>query len=445
VILLDSNVAENSPADRTITDCLYGGDDTYRLKQEIVLGIGGVRMLEALGFQISTYHLNEGHSAFLTLQLLRQFAYPAEEIRPGEPRYDVPRVRDLCHFTTHTPVDAGHDRFSYELVQSVLGDVVDHDTLCLLAGPDCVNTTRLALNLCGYVNGVAKRHAETSERLFPGYRVSAITNGVHPYTWASADIASLFDRHLPGWCMEPELLMRADCCLPSDELWAAHARAKARLIERVAAQCEVQLEADVPVIGYARRMTQYKRPDLLFADLDRLKRVAAKHPLQIVFAGKAHPRDETGKRALELLHRVSRELAGVVKIVFLQNYGMEAALAMVAGVDIWLNTPQPPLEASGTSGMKAALNGVPNLSVLDGWWLEGHIEGITGWAIGNGEGGRTGPDADSLYEKLEGVVLPLYADRNRWIAVMKGAISRNASIFHSHRTMRRYAAEAYLR
>jgi starch phosphorylase len=183
----------------------------------------------------------------------------------------------------------------------------------------------------------------------------------------------------------------------------------------------------------------------LFADLDRLKRVAATHPLQIVLAGKAHPRDETGKRAIELLHRVSRELAGVVKIAFLPDYGMEAALAMVAGVDVWLNTPQPPLEASGTSGMKAALNGVPNLSVLDGWWLEGHIEGITGWAIGNGEGGRSGPDAESLYEKLEGVVLPLYADRNRWIAVMKGAISRNASIFHSHRTMRRYAAEAYLR
>jgi starch phosphorylase len=445
VILLDSNLAENTAADRAITDYLYGGDDAYRLKQEIVLGIGGVRMLEALGFQIEMYHLNEGHSALLTLQLLQRFAHPLEELRPGEPRFDLPQVRELCHFTTHTPIEAGHDRFSYELVHAVLGETIDRDTLQLLAGSDCLNTTRLALNLSEYVNGVAKRHAETSERLFPGYRVSAITNGIHPYTWAAADLAKLFDKHLPGWCIEPELLMRADCCLPSEELWACHARAKAQLLKRVEAETGVRLDAAIPLLGYARRMTQYKRPDLLFSDLGRLRRLAAKFPLQIVLAGKAHPRDETGKRAIEFLHSVMRELAGAVAVAFLPNYDMVAALAMVAGVDVWLNTPQPPLEASGTSGMKAALNGVPNLSVLDGWWLEGHIEGITGWAIGNGDSGPPGPDAESLYDKLERTVLPLYADRNGWIAVMKGAISRNASIFHSHRTMRRYAAEAYLR
>jgi starch phosphorylase len=445
VILLDTHVAENGPGDREITDCLYGGDDAYRLKQEIVLGIGGVRMLEALGFRVGMYHLNEGHSALLTLQLLQKFSRPPEELRPGESRYDLPEVRELCHFTTHTPVEAGHDRFSYELVHSILGEPIDRGTLRQLAGPDHLNTTRLALNLSEYVNGVAKRHAETSQRMFPGYRVSSITNGVHPFTWTAAEIASLYDRHLPGWCMEPELLMRADCCLPSEQLWAAHTLAKQRLLRRVEAECGVRLDADVPLLGYARRMTQYKRADLLFTGLGRLKSLAAKSPLQVVFAGKAHPRDESGKRSIELLHRVIRELDGAIKIAYLPNYGMEAALAMVAGVDVWLNTPQPPLEASGTSGMKAALNGVPNLSVLDGWWLEGHIEGITGWAIGNGEAGQPRQDAESLYDKLEHVVLPLYADRKAWIAIMKGAISRNASIFHSHRMMRRYAAEAYLR
>jgi glycogen phosphorylase len=445
VILLDSNLPENAEVDRGITDSLYGGDATYRLKQEIVLGIGGLRMLEALGFAIKMHHLNEGHSALLGLQLLERFAYPRDDVRPGESRYDVPRVRELCHFTTHTPVDAGHDRFPYELVQTVLGEFVDRDTLRQLAGPDDLNTLRLALNLSEYVNGVAKRHAETSARLYPGYHVSAITNGIHPFTWAAPEIAALFDRRMPGWCNEPELLMRADCCLPADELWTAHSRAKARLGERVAAEAGVALDPELPVIGYARRMTQYKRPDLLFSDLERLERIAAKMPFQIVLAGKAHPRDVTGKQAIETLHAFMRRLAGSIPVAFLPNYDMATALAMVSGCDVWLNTPQPPLEASGTSGMKAALNGVPNFSVLDGWWLEGHIEGITGWAIGNGETETDGRDAKSLYAKLEEIVLPLFADRERWIAVMQGAISRNASMFHSHRMMRRYAAEAYLR
>jgi glycogen phosphorylase len=445
IVLLDTDLPENDEEDRRITDRLYGGDARYRLKQEIVLGIGGVRMLEALGFDIVLYHLNEGHSALLTLQLLRRHAHGVDEIRPGEPRYDFPRVRDLCHFTTHTPVEAGHDRFPYELVHPVLGDMVDRETLRALAGENVLNTTRLALNLSEYVNGVAKRHAETSRRLFPGYTVSAITNGVHPYTWTHAEIASLYDRYIPGWCIEPELLMRADCCLPADELWESHVRAKRALIERIRSACNVALDPELPLIGYGRRMTQYKRPELVFADLDALRRIAARHPFQIVLAGKAHPNDHPGKRAIAGLHAVMRELRGDMPSAFLPNYSMEVGLAMTAGADVWLNTPQPPLEASGTSGMKAALNGVPNLSVLDGWWLEGHIEGITGWAVGIDGEGASQSDAQSLYEKLGDVVLPLYADRDAWIALMKSVIARNASLFHSHRMMRRYAAEAYLR
>lgn len=445
VILLDTDLPENRDDDRRITDSLYGGDAAYRLKQEIVLGIGGVRMLDALGFRISLYHLNEGHSALLTLQLLLRHAYEPDDLRPGEPRYDVPRVRDLCHFTTHTPVEAGHDRFPYELVHEVLGDIVDRETLRHFAGANELNTTRLALNLSEYVNGVAKKHAETSRQLFPGYTVSAITNGIHPFTWAHAEIGALYDKYVPGWCVEPELLMQADTRVPGDALWESHQRAKKALLDRIAAHCGITFDPALPVIGYGRRMTQYKRPELLFENLDELRRIASRHPFQVVLAGKAHPRDDSGKRAIERLHAIARELADAIPIAFLPNYSMEIGLAMIAGVDVWLNTPHPPLEASGTSGMKAALNGVPNLSVLDGWWVEGHIEGVTGWAIGNGDAGGSSNDAESLYRKLDEVVLPLYADRQAWIRLMLGVISRNASIFHSHRMMRRYAAEAYLR
>jgi glycogen phosphorylase len=443
VILLDTDLPENGDDDRRITHFLYGGDETYRLKQEIVLGIGGVRMLDALGFRVHMYHLNEGHSALLTLELMRRHKAFERAVREGEPLYDLPEVRALCHFTTHTPVEAAVDRFRYELVDRVLGPFVDEQVLRRVAGTSDLNTTRLALNLSEYVNGVAKRHAETSAKLYPGYGVTAITNGIHPTTWASPPIARVYDRHLPGWQIEPELLMRADSAVPSDELWACHVVAKQALIERVAAVAQAALDPAKPTLGFARRMTPYKRPDLLFTDLERLKAIASKHPFQIVLAGKAHPRDELGKLSIEILHRHADALRGAVDVVFLPNYDMELAKVLIAGCDVWVNTPQPPMEASGTSGMKAALNAVPNLSVLDGWWAEGHIEGVTGWAVGNGE--PSGGDAGSLYEKLEHVVLPLFERREGWLAVMKGAVSRNASLFHSHRMMRRYAAEAYLR
>lgn len=445
VILLDTDLDENHNTDREITHYLYGGDIAYRLRQEIVLGMGGVRMLHALGFNIRQYHMNEGHSALLTLELLRRHTYAQDELRPGECPYDIPKVRDLCNFTTHTPVDAGHDKFAYDMVQATLGDFIDVPTLKALAGGDVLNMTRLALNLSDYVNGVAKRHAEVSQKLYPGYRVHAITNGVHPFTWTHPGFAKLYDTHLPGWCHEPGVLVRADR-IPDAAIWEAHTQAKNQLIAKIKTLTGVTLYPKIPIIGFARRMTAYKRPGLLFSDIARLKHIARERSFQLVLAGRAHPHDEGGKRLIENIHKYMRDLSDVVRIVFLPNYDMDIAMAMVSGVDLWLNTPLRPLEASGTSGMKAAFNGVPSLSVLDGWWIEGCIEGVTGWSIGNAVDSSDGGDAEDMYKKLGQVVLPLYyMDSPAWITVMKGAICKNASFFNSHRMMRRYATEAYLR
>ena len=460
VLLLDTDLPENRPDDREITHYLYGGDEVYRLKQEMVLGLGGVRILQALEFEIGAYHMNEGHSALLGVELLRRYAYRAEDVRPGELAYDLPRVRDLCRFTTHTPVEAGHDRFPYELVKRLFASSVygyeDHalpklgepgtehgpiefSLLTSLGGPNDLNMTQLALGVSDFVSGVAKRHAEVSAKMYPGYQVRAITNGVHPYTWSAASFRELYDRFIPGWCHEPELLVRV-YGIPDALLLAAHAQAKQSLIERVKTSTGVTLDPGVATLGFARRMTAYKRPELLFTDVERLREIAHEKPLQIVLAGKAHPHDEEGKRLIARLHGHARELAGAIDVVYLPDYDLELALLLVAGADIWLNTPLPPLEASGTSGMKAAFNGVPSLSVMDGWWVEGCIEGVTGWAI---------EDAHSLYEKLEHTVLPLYYgygdDARGWVKVMQATIGINAAYFNSHRMMRRYATEAYLR
>jgi starch phosphorylase len=445
VLLLDTELDENAASDRELTDRLYGGDDAYRLKQEIVLGIGGFRLLRALGFEIHTYHLNEGHSALLTLELLRRHRLLPEMVRPGDCAYDTPEVRERCVFTTHTPVEAGHDRFPYPLVARLLGDAIELDQLKILAGEDCLNMTRLALNLSGYVNGVAERHAETAHRMFPGFRVRAITNGVHAPSWTCPSFARLFQGNFPEWQHEPEVLVRADQ-LPDDAVWDAHLAARRELLERIESICGVRLDPELPLLGFARRMTGYKRPELLFADLGRLRQIARRTPFQIVMAGKAHPRDADGKRLIERLHGHIRELGGAVPAVFLPNYDMALARHLVAGVEVWLNTPLPPLEASGTSGMKAALNGVLNFSVLDGWWVEAWIEGRTGWAIGDDRSGGHEHDARDLYDKLENVILPLYhRDRAGWVWMMKEAISKIAYYFNSQRMMRRYASEAYLR
>jgi starch phosphorylase len=448
VLLLDTDLDENAAEDRGLTDRLYGTGPDYRLKQEAVLGIGGLRVLQALGFDVRMHHLNEGHAALLALDLLRRFPRQRDQLSPGTLDYRITPVREACIFTTHTPVEAGHDRFDYALFERVLKGYLPVEQVKLLAGDDALNMTRLALNLSGFVNGVAVRHAETTERMFPGYRIRAITNGVHLPTWAHPAIRALFDEHFPAWALEPELMVRADQ-LPPERVWTAHREAKDDLIAEVRARTGVELDPALPILGFARRMTAYKRPDLLFTDLARLRRIHARHPFQVVLAGKAHPADGPGKELIATLCAHARALAPELKVVFVPNYETDLARRLVAGVDVWLNTPIPPLEASGTSGMKAAVNGVLNLSVLDGWWLEACIEGVTGWAIGHDGDGRRGAadaTAEDLYSKLEQVVLPLYHhDRDRWAWMMRQSIAKVACYFNTQRMMRRYAAEAYIR
>lgn len=458
VLLLDTDLPENGADDRTITGELYGDGEEYRLKQEMVLGFGGVRLLRALGFEVSAYHMNEGHAALLGVELLRRYTYAEADVRAGESPYDLPRVRELCRFTTHTPVEAAHDRFPYELVRRLFSSStytsawaqpgpqpgavrppcgpIDDALLRQLGGAGELNMTALAFGLSDFVNGVAQRHAEVSARMYPGYQVRAIENGVHPYTWTSASLRALYDRHVPGWCHEPERLVRADV-VPDADLAGAHRLAKEELLARVRELTGVALDPQVATLGFARRMTAYKRPDLLFADVERLRAIGRAQRLQIVLGGKAHPRDEEGKRLIMLLHERARVLGGDVAVAYLPDYDVALAQLLVAGCDVWVNTPLPPLEASGTSGMKAAFNGVPSLSVADGWWIEGCIEGVTGWSF---------EDAPGLYARLEEVVLPrYYGDPRSWIALMKNVITRNAAYFNSHRMMRRYATEAYLR
>ena len=450
IFFLDTDLPENTPEDRGITDHLYGGDERYRLKQEIVLGIGGVQMLRALGFSIKKYHMNEGHASLLTLQLLHRYKRDIESVWDERQVWDEERVKDLCVFTTHTPVEAGHDRFGYDLVSEVMEEIVPMNVLKELGGEDCLNMTRLAMNLSMYINGVAKKHGEVSKGLFPGYQIQAITNGVHTYTWTSESFARLYDKYIPGWANEPELFVRVER-IPDEEIWEAHMENKRRLFAYINDKTGVELDLDILTIGFARRATAYKRANLSFRDMERLKRIGA-GKIQIVFAGKAHPMDMDGKGNIEHIVRMSRELQGAIKVVYLENYNMDIALKLVSGVDIWLNTPMRPREASGTSGMKAAHNGVMNFSVLDGWWIEGHIEGFTGWSIGPSPTELTltestdEVDAADLYEKLEMQVMSrYYDDRFIWIKMMQNSIGMNAYYFNSHRMMRRYVTEAYIR
>lgn len=451
VLYLDTDVAENTKDDREITSFLYGGDVDYRLKQEIVLGIGGVRMLHALGFHIKKYHMNEGHASLLVLELLRMHKKDVESVWDEQWVWDTDTVKDLCVFTTHTPVEAGHDRFSYDLIKKVLGEVVPLELLKKLGGEHYLNMTLLALNLSKYVNGVAKKHGEVSKNLFPGYEINAITNGIHSFTWTCESFKQMYDKYIPGWANEPELFVRAEI-IPDAELWEAHLRAKRDLIDYVKKSTGIEMDPDVLTIGFARRFTSYKRSDLIFSNLEHFLKVSEKGKFQIVFAGKAHPKDIPGKDLIKKIIGLAKVINDRIKIVFLKDYNMEMALKLVSGVDIWLNTPLRPREASGTSGMKASHNGVINFSILDGWWIEGHIEGITGWSIGPKPLESTlvhtddMTDAGDLYNKLENTIIPMYYhDRNQWIKIMKNSIGKIAYYFNSHRMMRRYVTEAYIR
>jgi len=473
VFFLDSDLPENSEWDRTLTHTLYGGDSYYRFCQEVVLGIGGVRMLRELGCEnLERFHLNEGHASLLTLELLDERAKQAN--RQSINCDDIDAVKAQCIFTTHTPVPAGHDKFPMDMVGRVLGqrqrflNVGDlfcselvgrilqkeqgtFDTNTIFVKENTLNLTYLALNLSHYVNGVAKRHAEVSRLMFSSYEIHHITNGVHAATWMAPDIKELFDIQIPGWRAE-NFSLRYALSIPRQDLWAAHMKAKQRLIDFVNDNNQIELDPEVLTLGFARRATPYKRADMLLSDLKRLKALAAKTgPLQIIYGGKAHPNDQAGKEIIQHIWRAGESLGADVKLVYLENYDMRLGKLMTAGVDVWMNTPLPPMEASGTSGMKAAINGVPSFSVLDGWWIAGCIEGITGWSIGEPPSDlqtespeRTSADARALYDKLECVVAPLfYQKRDEFIDVMRHAIALNGSFFNTQRMVQQYVLNAY--
>ncbi len=445
VYFLDTDLPENSQQDRMLTNYLYGGDNKYRLSQEIVLGIGGVRILKEVGFtKLERYHMNEGHASLLTLELLKQRTDSHAEWGPV---WDTNDVRKFCVFTTHTPVPAGHDKFSYDLVESVLGNFIPMDVLKQFGGEEQLNMTHLALNLSHYINGVAKQHGKISREMFPGYHIDSITNGIHTATWVCDYFKTLFDNYSTGWRNDPFSLKYA-LSIPREDIWSAHQEAKKALIDYVNSKTQLGMDYETLTIGFARRTTAYKRATLVLSDTERLTRIADNvGKIQFVFAGKAHPNDMTGKELIQNIVSISKQLKDKVKIVFLENYDMILGKMLVSGVDIWLNTPRKPLEASGTSGMKAALNGVPSISILDGWWIEGCIEGVTGWAIDSAHDHESNDEqnAKSLYDKLEHTIIPLfYNNRDQWINIMRHAIAINASFFNTHRMVMQYVLNAYL-
>ena len=448
VYFLDADVEENSEWDRTLTHHLYGGDLHYRLCQEVILGIGGVRMLRALGFQnIKRFHMNEGHSSLLTLELINEFK--SQKKLSSVTDEVIEQVRKKCVFTTHTPVPAGHDQFPMDLVKQVLGqpELLEFPRLCTHEG--VLNLTYLALNLSHYINGVAKKHQEVSSLMFANYTIDSITNGVNASSWTSKPFQDVFDKYIPGW-REDNFNLRYALSIPDEQVWQAHQQAKKQLIQYVNREVNLGMDVDILTLGFARRSATYKRADLLFDDIERIKTIASEAgAIQIIFAGKAHPKDQGGKELIKRIFQVKESIKKEIKIAYLENYDMELGKLITSGVDVWLNTPIPPLEASGTSGMKAALNGIPSLSILDGWWIEGCIEGVTGWAIGNGQLGVNVPenrqdDARSLYDKLEQIIVPMfYNERDRFITIMRHAIALNGSFFNTQRMMQQYVLKAY--
>jgi starch phosphorylase len=442
IYLLDTDLEENSGWDRGLTDHLYGGDTNYRLQQEIVLGMGGVRMAHALGHRVNVYHMNEGHAALLTLALL-------ERQLGGGPlgaatEADMDQVRKRCVFTTHTPVPAGHDRFSTEQTIRILGG----DRAARLEKLGCfrdgmLNMTLLALRFSRYANGVAMQHAKVSREMFPEFPIDSITNGVHAPTWVSDSFQNLLDARFAPWRRDM-LYLRNAIDLPEQEVLAAHAINKQKLLAEVARRTGLELNPKVLTLGFARRAATYKRATLLFTDPKRLAEIASKAGgLQILYAGKAHPQDGPGKALIQqVVEDAARLTSEELRIIYLENYDWNLGALLTAGVDVWVNTPKRPYEASGTSGMKAALNGVPSLSILDGWWIEGCIEGFTGWAIEDGADDNA--EAESLYQKLESAVVPLYlAAPEKWAQLMRATLAFNGSYFNTNRMAKQYTRNAY--
>jgi starch phosphorylase len=386
--------------------------------------------------------MNEGHAALLTLALL-------EGQLGGGPlgaatESDIAQVRRKCVFTTHTPVPAGHDRFSMEQASRILGS----DRATRLEKLSCfheglLNMTLIALRFSRYANAVAMQHGKVSRAMFPEFPVASITNGVHAPTWVCEPIQQMLDTHIPAWRRD-NLYLRNAIDLPEQEILKTHMRAKEVLLAEVASRSGLVLNPRVLTLGFARRAATYKRASLLFTDPERLLKIAMQAGgLQILYAGKAHPQDIPGKALIHDVIEVARKLSNdILRIVYLENYAWDLGALLTAGVDVWVNTPRRPYEASGTSGMKAALNGVPSLSILDGWWIEGCIEGVTGWAIE--DGADDAEEAVSLYNKLEKSVIPLYRDApEKWGRLMRTTLAFNGSFFNTNRMVKQYTRNSY--
>ncbi|MCF7801433.1 MAG: alpha-glucan family phosphorylase [Candidatus Marinimicrobia bacterium] len=431
ILFLDSDLPENAPEYRRLCYRLYAGDNQHRLYQEMAMGLGGMAALKVLGYQkfIQVYHMNEGHTAFLTLDLLKAAGG------------DVEKVRKQCVFTTHTPVPAGHDEFTYETALPALGDFAPENIREFADNHGKLSMTHLALNMSRSVNAVSQLHGEVARKMYPQYQVAYVTNGVHHLSWTSRETQHLFDKQLPGWVQEPEELLKIDQ-VADEVLWDAHLENKINLLDYSNAMTQKGLSPNLLTIGFARRAATYKRANLLFYDLERLTEVC-EGKVQFIFSGKAHPRDEHGKDVIQELYRHIRELNGRVNVVFLENYNMWLGRLITSGVDVWLNTPLRPNEASGTSGMKAALNGVPSLSVLDGWWNEGCRDGENGWAFGEPVVPSDRSDANALYRVLEEQVIPtFYNDQKAWLQIMRESIKTGVN-FTAKRMLDDYISTIY--
>ena len=423
--------------DRWITQRLYGGGNEDRLAQEIVLGVGGVRLLEALNLPIDLYHFNEGHAVFAGLELLRAAKFGGTSLTE---RMD--KLRPHVVFTTHTPVPAGNEVHDLPLMRKMDANVGFSDQELGMIGGDPFSMTVAGLRLARIANGVAELHGETAREMWKNVEgaapIIAITNGVHAPTWQDARIRAAL---VPEKSREKQ----------DAELWTAHQRMKAELIEEITSRTGIQLSVDRLLIGFARRAATYKRADLLISDENELKKLFDAG-VQIVYAGKAHPRDTQGKALIGKLIDASKKHPR--EVVFLQNYDMRLGALLTRGTDIWLNNPRRPLEASGTSGMKAAMNGVPNLSILDGWWPEGCEHGVTGWKIGDADPTDDAfdekdmarvdkRDRELLYQTLENDVLPAYNDRGRWVPIMRASIAMSQWRFSSDRMIEDYLNKVY--
>ena len=442
VFLLDTDIEGNDPWDRRITDHLYGGDSFYRLCQETVLGLGGVHLLHALGSRPDVHHMNEGHAALLSIGLLEDHLVGRPVSTATDADFDL--VKQQCVFTTHTPVPAGHDQFGIDHMYQVLG----HDRASTIERADaihsgCLNMTYLALRFSRFVNGVAMQHGKVSQHMFPEATVHAITNGVHAATWLSDPFQKLLDTEIPSWRTDNQYLRSVYGISPA-QIADTHRLGKTALVESVKRRTGQQFDAGILTLGFARRVATYKRASLLFTDPARLTAIAEKiGGLQILFAGKAHPADQGGKALIRDVFSAAAHLnSSALKIVYLENYDWHLGAELTQGVDVWVNTPLRPYEASGTSGMKAALNGVPSLSTLDGWWIEGCAEDITGWAIDDHD--TAAEEAASLYSKLENNIAPLFADKVAWARMQQHCIAMNGTFFNTHRMLAQYFSNAYL-